>query len=107
MGYGDNTFRPDENISRDTLAFAYRFLRLGVSEATLDVLKGHNDFRDYGSIPEYFREAVDVMANIGVIQGYPGLGRSFDPDGIATRGQSAAIMSRLLGCPDRAQGAIE
>lgn len=95
MGYGDNTFRPDENISRAQMAaFAYRFLRLGVSEATLDGLKGHNDFRDYGSIPEYFREAVDVMTNIGVIQGYPG--GAFDPDGIATRGQSAAIMSRLL-----------
>lgn len=95
MGYGDNTFRPDDNISRAQMAaFAYRFLRLGVSEATLDSLKGHNDFRDYAIIPDYFCEAVDVMANIGVIQGYPG--GIFDPYGIATRGQSAAIMSRLL-----------
>ena len=34
------------------------------------------------------------MANIGVIQGYPN--GSFVPNTTATRGQSAAVLSRLL-----------
>lgn len=95
MGYGDNTFRPNENISRAQMAaFAYRFLKLGVSESTLDDLKYHNSFNDSGSIPDYFAEAVDVMANAGVINGYPN--GNFDPAGTATRGQAAAVASRLL-----------
>ena len=94
-GYDDNTFRPDENISRAQMAaFAHRFLRLGVSDTALGPVSARNNFRDYGSIPDYFREPVDVMANLGVIQGYPD-GR-FDPGGLATRGQSAAVMARLL-----------
>lgn len=94
-GYDDNTFRPDENISRAQMAaFAYRFLRLGVSDTVLSQAAGSSDFRDNGSIPDYFREAVGIMAALGVIQGYPD--GSFDPGGLATRGQSAAVMARLL-----------
>lgn len=95
MGYADNTFRPNENISRAQMAtFAYRFLRLGVSDTVLGELKGQNDFRDYGIISESYRESIDAMANLGVIQGYPN--GNYVPNGIATRGQSAAVMARLL-----------
>ena len=95
MGFADNSFRPNASISRAQMAaFAYRFLSLGVSGAVLDGCRAPNAFRDYGSISESYREAVDVMANIGVIQGYPD--GSYAPNGIATRGQSAAVMARLL-----------
>ena len=94
-GFTDNTFRPNAEISRAQMAaFAYRFLKLGVSADVLGELSGRNDFRDYGSIAECYCEAVDVMANIGVIQGYPN--GSFVPNATATRGQSAAVLSRLL-----------
>lgn len=94
-GFTDNTFRPNAEISRAQMAaFAYRFLKLGVSADVLGGLSGRNDFRDYGSIAECYRESVDVMANIGVIQGYPN--GSFVPNATATRGQSAAVLSRLL-----------
>ena len=94
-GFTDNTFRPNAEISRAQMAtFAYRFLKLGVSADVLGELSGRNDFRDYGSIAECYRESVDVMANIGVIQGYPN--GSFVPNATATRGQSAAVLSRLL-----------
>ncbi len=95
MGFADNSFRPNASISRAQMAaFAYRFLSLGVSGAVLDECRAPNAFRDYGGISESYREAVDVMANIGVIQGYPN--GSYAPNGIATRGQSAAVMARLL-----------
>ena len=94
-GFADNTFRPNDSISRAQMAaFAYRFLSLGVSGAVLDGCRAQNSFRDYGDISECYREAVDVMANTGVIQGYPD--GSYRPCGIATRGQSAAVMARLL-----------
>lgn len=94
-GFTDNTFRPNAEISRAQMAtFAYRFLKLGVSADVLGELSGRNDFRDYGSIAECYRKAVDVMANTGVIQGYPN--GSFVPNATATRGQSAAVLSRLL-----------
>lgn len=94
-GFADNSFRPNASISRAQMAaFAYRFLSLGVKSTVLDECRAPNAFRDYGSISESYREAVDVMANIGVIQGYPD--GSYAPNGLATRGQSAAVMARLL-----------
>lgn len=94
-GFEDNSFRPNDSISRAQMsAFAYRFLSLGVSGAVLDGCRAPNSFRDYGDIAGCYREAVDVTANIGVIEGYAD--GSYRPNGIATRGQSAAVMARLL-----------
>ncbi len=102
-GFADNTFRPNDSISRAQMAaFAYRFLSLGVSGTVLDGCRVPNAFRDYGDISECYREAVDVMANTGVIQGYAD--GSYRPCGIATRGQSAAVMARLLSALTELRG---
>lgn len=94
-GFDDNTFRPNDNISRAQMAtFAYRFLKLGVSETTLSGAKSQNSFHDSASIAECYEEAVNVMSGIGVIQGYTD--GNFKPNDTATRGQSATVMARLL-----------
>ena len=94
-GYEDNTFRPDEKLNRAQMAtFAYRMLCAAAGEEIDDSLKQPNmSFTDGAAILPCYEEAVTVMSNIGVINGYPD--GSFDPDAAATRAESATVLLRL------------
>jgi len=84
-GYPDNSFRPDENITRaDIATVVYRCIKDKLK--TADTVK----FSDDASIPLYAKEAVYALSANGIINGM-GDG-SFAPLDEATRAQTAKII---------------
>ena len=95
-GYEDNTFRPNQAISRAQMAtMLYRYLTLeDVWGAAPDELKKAYDFTDKDDIAAPFVEAVNVMANTGYIKGFAD--GHFGPDETVTRGQAATVFARIF-----------
>lgn len=99
-GYDDNTFCPNQDITRAQMAaFSYRLLKLiADSEPDAD-LKADCGFKDSASIPNVHKEAVNVCANLGIITGYDtdgdGEGDTFRPNATATRAHAATIIVRM------------
>ena len=95
-GYEDNTFRPNQAISRAQMAtMLYRYLSLeDVWGAAPDELKKAYDFTDKDDIAAPFVEAVNVMANTGYIKGFAD--GHFGPDETVTRGQAATVFARIF-----------
>ena len=90
-GYSDGTFRPNERISRAQMAtFAYRLLKELVGEDVISQYNTDSNFTDSGSIANSYREAVNVMSTLEIINGYED--GSFRPNATATRGASAKII---------------
>ena len=90
-GYSDGTFRPNERISRAQMAtFAYRLLKELVGEDVISQYNTDSNFADSGSIANSYREAVNVMSTMEIINGYED--GSFRPNATATRGASAKII---------------
>lgn len=90
-GYSDGTFRPNERISRAQMAtFAYRLLKELVGEDVISQYNTDSNFTDSGSIANSYREAVNVMSTMEIINGYED--GSFRPNATATRGASAKII---------------
>lgn len=90
-GYSDGTFRPNERISRAQMAtFAYRLLKKLVGEDVISQYNTDSNFTDSGSIANSYREAVNVMSTLEIINGYED--GSFRPNATATRGASAKII---------------
>ncbi len=95
-GYDNNTFRPNKEISRAQMAtMLYRYLTLeDVWGAAPDEMKEAYDFTDKGDIADSFVEAVNVMANAGILKGYAD--GHFGPNETATRGQAATLFARIF-----------
>ena len=95
-GYEDDTFRPNQAISRaQMVTMLYRYLSLeDVWGAAPDELKKAYDFTDKDDIAAPFVEAVNVMANMGYIKGFED--GSFRPDETVTRGQAATVFARIF-----------
>lgn len=90
-GYSDGTFRPNERISRAQMAtFAYRLLKELVGEDVISQYNTDSNFTDSGSIANSYREAVNVMSTLEIINGYED--GSFRPNATATRGASAKLI---------------
>ena len=99
-GYGDNTFRPDQQITcAQMAAFSYRLMKLAVGGEFKDEVKADCGFKDSSSIAKDYKEAVNVMANLGIITGFDtdndGKGDTFHPNATANRGQAATIIVRV------------
>ena len=99
-GYDDNTFRPDQQITRAQMAaFSYRLMKLAVGGEFKDEVKADCGFKDSSSIAKDYKEAVNVMANLGIITGFDtdndGKGDTFRPNATANRGQAATIIVRV------------
>ena len=92
-GYGDGTFRPNDNITRAQFSvMLYRYLGLEESKYT-DVTM---PFADLESIPAYALPAVRALYSEGVINGSAGTdGRLyFNPAASLTRAQAATMLGR-------------
>ena len=92
-GYGDGTFRPNDNITRAQFSvMLYRYLGLEESKYT-DVTM---PFADLESIPAYALPAVRALYSEGVINGSTGAdGRLyFNPAASLTRAQAATMLGR-------------
>ena len=89
MGYDDNTFRPDECVTREQLAaFVYRYANDGAAASGKT-----STFTDGSLVSDYAVPAMNWCINKGVVIGM-GDGTLY-PQGGSTRAQFAAMISRL------------
>ena len=95
-GYEDDTFRPNQAISRAQMAtMLYRYLTLeDVWGAASDEMKATYDFTDKDDIAAPYVEAVNYMANMEFIKGFAD--GHFGPDETVTRGQAATVFARIF-----------
>ena len=92
-GYEDNTFRPNDPITREQLAamlMNYAAWKGEDVSACAD-LSGYNDA---ASVSSWAAETVQWAVADGLISGMPG--NLLEPQGSATRAQVAAILQRFL-----------
>jgi hypothetical protein len=92
-GYEDNTFRPNDPITREQLAamlMNYAAWK-GEDVSARAELSGYNDV---ASVSSWAAETVQWAVAEGLISGMPG--NLMEPQGSATRAQVAAILERFL-----------
>ncbi len=83
-GFEDNTFRPNEEITREQMAKILGVI-LNISG------DGKTDFLDDSKIAPWAKKYVDGLADAKLISGYPD--KTFNPKGNATRGESVSVIS--------------
>ncbi|MFD0682191.1 MULTISPECIES: S-layer homology domain-containing protein [unclassified Paenibacillus] len=93
-GYDDQTFRPNQKISRQEMAvMIYRAMKFtgfdNKSQAGSNVT-----FTDENLFENWAKEAISVMANKKIVEGVAS--GKYDPTATATRAQSSVILSRML-----------
>lgn len=91
MGMGDRTFAPDAPVTREQFAvFVKRF-----SEACNRPLSNvtQTTFTDASTISDWAKEAVQTVANAGLLTGRPG--GIFDPHASLSRAEAATILTRM------------
>lgn len=93
-GYEDQSFKPNNTITRQQMAVmlerALHFLEIETSTTTLT-------FQDTNKIFKEYRNAVAISTNLGIIKGTPEKdGVYFYPQNSATRAQAAAFIYRLV-----------
>lgn len=91
IGYGDGTFRPDNNISRQEMTLIlYRYNKFagGPEGGTAELA-----FADAGTIAGWAAEGVAWCAANGVVVGRPG--NIFDPTAFTTRAEAAVMLQRF------------
>ena len=91
-GYGDNTFRPDQNISRAQMAtFMYRYMKDVAGYDFGDVKPC--GFADANQIAAPYVDAVNAIVSAGVMNGMNTT--TFAPNNTANRGMAATVILRV------------
>ncbi len=90
-GYEDNTFRPNNAITREEAA---AFLSRIVPQDEDQGLSGIMKFDDYSSIHNWAKDAMGLLYNKEYIQGYPD--NTIRPQGNLTRAEAITILERVL-----------
>ncbi|WP_194540523.1 5'-nucleotidase C-terminal domain-containing protein [Paenibacillus sp. JZ16] len=91
-GYTDGTFKPNRTITREEMAvMAYNALEYA-GYNSVDAAKAH--FADASSIGAWSQAAVYELAGLDILNGDPK--QRFNPKSNATRGESAAVLRRLM-----------
>ena len=91
-GYVDNTFRPDQNISRAQMAtFMYRYMKDVVGYDFGDVKPC--GFADANQIAAPYVDAVNAIVSAGVMNGMNTT--TFAPNNTANRGMAATVILRV------------
>lgn len=92
-GYGNGMFGPNDNITRQDLAVILvrydDFAGIGLS-----VTRAYPGFSDDAEIAGYAKSTVERLFKAGIINGKTG--NLFDPQGQATRAETAAMLHRML-----------
>lgn len=92
-GYGDNTFHPDQPVTREEMAV----MAVSFSKATgrqMNPVKNAAFFTDQASISPYAAAAVKKCQQAGILNGYPN--GSFCPRGHANRAEAAMMYAGFL-----------
>ena len=74
-------------------AFACRLMDALMGGIDPQLKRENMRFSDSARVLPCYREAVSVMANLGIINGYPD--GSFGPDNTATRAESATVLLKM------------
>ncbi|MDR0382157.1 MAG: S-layer homology domain-containing protein [Oscillospiraceae bacterium] len=91
LGYGNDNFGPDDNITREQMAaILYRYQQF-TEDAPPDAVE-EIAFADEGDISDYAKDPVKALVIQGIINGKPN--NRFDPKGNATRAEFAAMLHR-------------
>ena len=91
-GYGDNTFRPNQNISRAQMAtFMYRYMK-DVAHYDFGDVKPCG-FNDSAEIAAPYVDAVNAVVSVGVMNGMNAT--IFAPNNTANRGMAATVILRV------------
>ena len=91
-GYGDNSFRPNQNISRAQMAaLMYRYMKNVVGYDFGEVKPC--GFDDYAEIAAPYADAVNAIVSAGVMKGMNTT--TFAPNSTANRGMAATVMLRV------------
>ena len=93
-GYEDNTFRPNQTISRAQMAtFMARYIvsEFGPTDAATEASFG---FVDEASFAAAYADSINIIANLGIMNGVD-KAPTFNPNGTATRGMAATVLARL------------
>ncbi len=88
QGDGGN-FNPDATITRQDAAVI--LYRLGIAAGETEV-----EFSDEANVADYAKDAVEVLASAGIINGSDG---KFNPANAITRAETAAILCRAAEAP--------
>ena len=93
-GMGAGRFAPLENITRQQMAVLYRGLIENYFGVQLPVdLSVLDQFTDRDSIASWAKESVAAIVGIGLLYGKDGA--RFDPAGVSTRAEAAALIRRF------------
>ena len=93
MGYGDGTFKPNNNITRqDLMVILYRYAKYKGKDMTANT--DISNYKDYNKIDNYAKEAMKWAVSKKILYGNKdGL---LNPKGNATRAEVAAIIDRYM-----------
>ena len=92
-GMGGNMFAPAATITREQMASVLdRYIKYKAFDLT--PVPSGDVFADDGRISEWAKEAVKNIQDLGIIIGRPG--NIFDPQGLATHAEVAAIFTRFV-----------
>ena len=90
-GYQDNTFKPNQSISRqEAAAILSRLLQLDTAAGSDTLSK----FNDADKIPQWSRGAVAAVVSEGLMGGYPD--QTFKPTNPITRAEAVVTLDRAI-----------
>jgi len=90
IGYGDNTVRPNKDITRAEVATI--FFRLLTKDSRDAYMIKTNAYSDV-SADQWYNTAISTLANAGIITGYPD--GTFRPNASITRAELATMAARF------------
>ncbi|WP_166786692.1 S8 family serine peptidase [Jeotgalibacillus salarius] len=94
-GKADGSFKPGEQITREQMAAMIMRAINHRDPYLAPTIFMPNEFKDHADISDYARDAVYQAEALGIITGKEN--GSFAPKDQLTRGQMAAVLSRVLG----------
>ncbi len=89
-GYENNTFRPNNPITRQEVA---KVINSAITAGSIDG-DGATRLKDYGSIQEWAKPSVNIAYNKGYIMGYPD--KLYKPIKALTRAEAVKIIYEIL-----------
>ncbi|MDD2495513.1 MAG: S-layer homology domain-containing protein, partial [Tissierellia bacterium] len=89
-GYEDNTFRPNNPITRQEVA---KVINGAITAGNIDG-DGATNLRDYNSIQEWAKSSVNLAYNKNYIMGYPD--KTYKPNRSLTRAEAVKIIYEIL-----------
>lgn len=91
-GYGDNTFKPNDTITRqDMMVFVARAMKYANVELNYntDIL---NEYADGSQVADYAKESVAALLNAGVVSGTEA---GIEPNKLITRAQMCVLLGNV------------